>query len=79
MGYMIAISRCFGCGRTFGYNPDLVPSVRVSYVAGKPVADPNGVAEPICQACVDRANPTRLANGLPPIEVEPGAYAEQEC
>jgi hypothetical protein len=30
--------------------------------------------EPICQACVDRVNPRRIANGLPPIVALPGAY-----
>lgn len=67
MGYAIAISPCIGCGRTFAYNPVLVPSVPV-----------NGVKEPICQACVDAANPKRIANGLEPIRVLPGAYEPAE-
>ena len=78
MGYMVAMSKCFGCGRMMSYNPDLVPSVRVSWTDEGPVADPNGVAEPICQACVDRANPRRVAGGLDPIEVLPGAYGPEE-
>jgi len=40
-----------------------VPSVRI-----------NGVREPICQACVNRANPERIKNGLEPIVPAPDAY-----
>ena len=67
MGWMVAISACFGCGRPFSYNPDLVPSIVVE-----------GVRQPICGNCVELANPRRVANGLDPIEVLPGAYTEQE-
>lgn len=67
MGYAIAISACFGCGAVFGYNPSLVPSIRV-----------NARLEPICQNCVNIANPKRVANGLPPIVVPPGAYQPVE-
>lgn len=63
MGWAIVTSACVGCGRLFGYNPHRVPSVRV-----------NGVREPICRDCVDRANPQRVANGLPPIEIRDDAY-----
>ena len=67
MGYMVAISACFGCGRPFSYNPDLVPSIPIE-----------GVRQPICLNCVKIANPRRIENGLEPIEVPPGAYEEQE-
>lgn len=67
MSYMQAMSACVGCGRLFSYNPELVPSIRI-----------NGVREPICQACVDAANPRRIANKLEPIRVAPGAYDAQE-
>lgn len=67
MGYMFAMSGCFGCGRLFSFNPELVPSVMVK-----------GRREPICQECVDRANPVRIKNGLEPISVLPGAYDSQE-
>jgi len=40
-----------------------VPSVRIGHAR-----------EPICQACVDRVNPTRIAGGLAPIVPLPGAY-----
>jgi len=62
-GYAIVISPCFGCGKTFGYNPHKVPSIPIK-----------GVREPICADCVERANPQRIANGLDPIVVLPGAY-----
>ena len=68
MGYLIAMAPCFGCKRVFSFNPDLVPSIRVQ-----------GNREPICAACVARANPLRIANGLEPIQVLPGAYEESEC
>jgi hypothetical protein len=63
MGYVTAMSACIGCLRPFSYNPHLVPSVRV-----------NGIRQPICHACVEKHNPSRISNGLKPIEVLPGAY-----
>jgi hypothetical protein len=67
MGFMTVIGECFGCGIVFSFNADHVPSIPI-----------NGVREPICQACVDRANPQRVANGLDPIVVHPLAYEPQE-
>jgi hypothetical protein len=67
MGFMVVMSACLGCRRVFSYNPDLVPSLRV-----------NGVKEPVCQSCINRVNPQRIANGLPAIQPLPGAYAAQE-
>ena len=65
MGYALCTSACFGCGQPFSYNPVRVPSIR----------DPRtGSREPICQACVDRVNPMRIANGLEPIVPAPDAY-----
>lgn len=63
-GYVFATSACFGCRRLFSYNPHKVPSHR----------DEHGVRQPVCQACVDVANPRRKANGLPPIVPHPDAY-----
>ena len=64
MGYAIALSPCAGCGRVIGYNPHRVPSVFV-----------NGVREPVCRDCIERANPMRIANGLEPFpEPFPDAY-----
>jgi hypothetical protein len=63
MGYAMAIGPCIGCGQIFPFNPMRVPSVRV-----------NGEREPVCRACVERANPERIKRGLAPITVLPGAY-----
>lgn len=62
-GYVYIVGPCFGCGRTFSYSPTRVPSIRHE-----------GVRQPVCQACVDAANPRRIANGLEPIVPRPGAY-----
>ena len=75
MGYMFCTSACYGCGRVFTYNPDLVPSIRINS-KGQP--DPSGQREPICEDCVERANPIRIKNGLEPIRIVPGAYEAQE-
>jgi hypothetical protein len=71
MGYAFVTGICFGCGQPFGYHPYKVPSIRVNAQGQQ---DPNGTRQPVCQACVDRANPERMKNGLDPIEVLPGAY-----
>ncbi len=75
MPYIQAMSNCFGCGKLFAYNPDLVPSVRVN---ANRQPDPHGTREPVCADCVVRVNPKRIANGLQPIRVLPGAYEPQE-
>ena len=67
MGWMMVLGPCYGCGRLFTYSAERVPSVTV-----------HGVREPICQACVDAANPIRERNGLPPIVPLPGAYDGDE-
>lgn len=59
MGY----GECWGCGLIFGFNPKRVPSIIVG-----------DTREPICEGCVEDANPQRIANGLKPIEVHPDAY-----
>jgi hypothetical protein len=66
-----AIGQCYGCKRTFSFNRERVPSIHVN-AQGKP--DPKGAREPICRECVERANPRRIANGLPPIVILEGAY-----
>ena len=70
MSYVHLMSPCYGCGQPFTYHPNKVPSIR----------DPQtGNREPICQACVDKVNPRRIARGLQPIVPLPGAYeAAQE-
>lgn len=76
MGYMIATSGCFCCKRLFAYNPDTVPSVRVN---AQGQADPNGEREPICRACVEKANVIRKERGMQPINIRPDAYEPQQC
>lgn len=70
MGYAMAYSPCFGCNRVFGYNPVSVPSINF-----------DGTKEPICRSCVERVNPMREKNGLPPIAPLPDAYeaVEESC
>lgn len=74
-GFMVVMGECYGCGRVFTFNADLVPSIRVN---AQNVPDPNAPARPVCRDCVERANPRRIANGLPPIEVLSGAYEAEE-
>jgi len=51
----------------FTFNPDLVPSIRVT-----------GFREPVCRSCVEEVNPVRVAKGLDPIQILPGAYDPTE-
>jgi hypothetical protein len=52
-----------------------VPSIHVN-AYGRP--DPTGARAPICRECVERANPRRIENGLPPIVILEGAYEAVE-
>lgn len=67
MAFMSCMGECISCRCLFSFNPDRVPSAVV-----------NGVREPICRACVERANPLRLERGLPAIDILPGAYDAEE-
>jgi hypothetical protein len=67
MGYMMLLATCFSCKKPFTCNPDLVPAIPAS-VTG------TGEKEPVCKTCVEIANPKRVANGLDPIVILPGAY-----
>lgn len=69
MAYMQAIGQCFGCGRVFAFNPDLVPSIRASQT---------GTREPVCETCINTANKRRRESGLPEIVPLPGAYDPEE-
>lgn len=64
MGWVTAMSACFGCGRVFAYNPNRVPSIRHE-----------GVKQPVCLECVNRANEQRAKNGLALITPHPEAYS----
>jgi len=63
MGFVYMMGVCYGCKRPFSFHPNLVPSLRI-----------NGVREPFCQSCLDKANPVRIENGLEPLVALPGAY-----
>lgn len=67
MAWMTVIGDCCICGIRFSFNADRVPSVVI-----------DGEREPICRDCVNRANPVRIAKGLPPIHVFPDSYEPQE-
>jgi hypothetical protein len=54
-----ATALCGQCRQPFNFNPALVPSL-------------NNV--PFCRNCVEIANPKRVAGGLAPIAILPGAY-----
>ena len=75
MAYVFCHGQFFSCKNLFGFNPELVPSIRVN---SQGQADPNGSKEPICASCIARVNPKRIANGLEPIHILPGAYDPQE-
>jgi hypothetical protein len=63
MGYAICIGTCMGCGRTFRFNPNRVPSIRI-----------NGVREPVCRQCVERANHHAREKGEPEFVIPANAY-----
>ena len=65
MGYYFILAPCVACRVPFSFNPEKVPSHRRT---------PGGPREPICRACVTRANPLRKEKGLEEIQVLPGAY-----
>lgn len=64
MGYVMVTAPCFGCGKVFTFHPNKVPSINHDGAGRRPV----------CLECVERVNPMRAKNGLPLIEVMPGAY-----
>jgi hypothetical protein len=63
MSFAVCFAECYACQMPFMFNPNLVPSLRVE-----------GVRQPVCRECVERANPERIKRGLEPITVLPGAY-----
>jgi hypothetical protein len=91
-GGYIAFGRCWSCGASLTFNPDLVPSVFVDPVTGRPpdldvhsrMIEPSddalarAVRAPLCPDCVEIANARRTAAGLRPIVVLPGAYEASE-
>ena len=73
--HYIAFGICVGCGRTFGFNPHLVPSIPVR-PDGTVAVD--GDRKPICRDCATFANTRREPAGLPLWDVSDDAYAPVE-
>lgn len=67
MAWMFVLGECVVCRSLFSFNADRVPSIVV-----------RGTREPVCRACVERANPLREKNGLQQIVILPGAYEAGE-
>lgn len=63
-GYAFVLGECYGCGRTFTFNPVKVPSTR----------DARGIKQPLCRACVEYVNRERQKIGQPPFTIPPDAY-----
>lgn len=68
MGGMSVFGACWACNRIFAFNPERVPCFPVE-----------GVREPICADCMAAANEARVANGLEPWVILPGAYEPPEA
>jgi hypothetical protein len=77
-GYAMVLGDCFACKRPFMFNPTHVPSVLIDPANGLPPdmgGDPGRARrEPLCEACVTRANVARMDGGKAPINVHPEAY-----
>lgn len=71
MSYMWCHGHCYTCGVFMSFNPVKVPSLPGHLTK-------SGEKEPICEACIHKANPERKKNGLPPITILPGAYEPEE-
>ncbi len=78
MAYMFCMGQCVNCGLLFTFNPELVPSIRVSRKNGRWEPDTNGSREPLCESCVMVANQRRRAARMPMIPVLPGAYEPEK-
>jgi len=63
-GYVFVLGECYGCGRTFTFNPVRVPSVR----------DEKGVRQPLCRVCVEYVNRERKKAGMEPFTIRSDAY-----
>lgn len=71
MSIMTVLGLCYTCGRRMTFSPTLVPSLPATLTR-------TGTKEPVCWTCIERANPERIKNGLPPIEILEGAYEGDE-
>lgn len=63
--YAMCLGPCCCCKVLFSFNPHRVPSFRRT---------PESPREPICRACVEKANEIRVQKGLDPIVILDGAY-----
>lgn len=72
MAFMMVMGPCYTCGATITFSPTKVPSVPAKLTT-------TGEREPVCRTCIERANPERIAKGLAPIVILPGAYEGDEC
>jgi hypothetical protein len=63
MGFVFVTAACVGCKQIISFNPHKVPSIRIQ-----------GEKQPVCQTCIEAANPQRIKNGLDPVKILPGAY-----
>ena len=62
-GYVFCVGVCYACKRVFTFNPLYVPSLSI-----------DGVREPFCLPCIERANAIRQAKGMPLLQIHPQAY-----
>lgn len=63
-GYVFVLGTCYGCGKTFTFNPNRVPSTR----------DEKGERQPLCRTCVEYVNRERVKAGMEPFTIPPDAY-----
>lgn len=71
-GHLVAAGPCGLCGARFTFDPETVPSIMLDMSTGLPpdvggTPMEQGVAKPVCPACVKEFNAARRAAGLPVI------------
>ena len=64
MGFAFVHGSCFVCGGFVSFNPHTVPSVR----------DDQNVRQPVCRACVLRANHKAASENVDAFVIPDGAY-----
>lgn len=69
MGFMTAMGNCLRCHCLFSFNPERVPSMRIT---------PESPKEPLCKSCFEILNAKRQQAGLPPWPLDPNAYGAEE-
>lgn len=85
MAKMLAVGPCYACGRTFGFDPELVCSVIVCLACNQPAdlhtpdcvnrnAPPETLTrKPLCLDCVTEVNLRQPGK----LVIRPGAYPER--